>query len=119
MSAARENREFQWAISDAPEKNMQKSIAVGDLVNISGVGGVWTVIGARVRNLEPKYQVQLGKDESTVRWFQSDAVTLMQKAALPDEDLPFSPTICMHEFQADELCSTSECAEAGSSMDGQ
>jgi len=63
---------------------MQPSIAVGDLVNISGEGGVWTVVGARVRNLEPKFQVQLAMDESTIRWFQSDVVTLMQKAAKPD-----------------------------------
>ncbi|HVC46304.1 MAG TPA: hypothetical protein VND90_03570 [Terracidiphilus sp.] len=82
---------------------MQQSIAVGDLVNISGEGGVWTVVGTRVRNLEPKFQVQLGMDESTIRWFQSDAVSLMQKTAKPDNDLAFSPTICMHEFQAGEL----------------
>jgi hypothetical protein len=100
MFTARENREFQRAFSDAPEKNMQQSIAVGDLVNISGEGGVWTVVGARVRNLEPKFQVQLAMDESTIRWFQSDVVTLMQKAAKPDNDRAFSPTSGFHGFQA-------------------
>ena len=65
---------------------MQQRIAVGDLVNISGEGGVWTVVGTRVRNLEPKFQVQLGMDESTIRWFQSDVVTLMQKAPKSDND---------------------------------
>jgi hypothetical protein len=83
---------------------MQESIAVGDLVNISGEGGVWTVVGARVRNLEPKFQVQLAMDESTIRWFQSDVVTLMQKAAKPDNDLAFSPTSGFHGFQAGKHC---------------
>ena len=79
---------------------MQQSIAVGDLVNISGEGGVWTVVGARVRNLEPKFQVQLAMDESTIQWFQSDAVTLMQKCAKPDNDRAFSPTSGFHGSQA-------------------
>ena len=79
---------------------MQQSIAVGDLVNISGEGGVWTVVGDRVRNLEPKFQVQLGMDESTIRWCQSDVVTLMQKTAKPDSDRAFSPTSGFHGFQA-------------------
>ena len=65
---------------------MQQSIAVGDLVKIYGEGGVWTVVGARVRNLEPKFQVQRAMDESTIRWSQSDVVTLMQKSAKPDND---------------------------------
>jgi hypothetical protein len=69
---------------------MRESIAVGDLVKISCEGGLWTVVGTRVRNLEPKFQVQLGTDTSTLRWFQSDAVLLMQKAAKPGND-GFSP----------------------------
>ena len=79
---------------------MQQSIAVGDLVNISGEGGVWTVVGARVRNLEPKFQVQLAMDESTIRWFQSDVVTLMQKSAKPDNDRDSSPTSGFMGFEA-------------------
>lgn len=62
-------------------KYVRESIAVGDLVNVSCKRGVWTVVGARVRNLEPKFQVQLGDDPSTVHWVQSDVVTLMQKAS--------------------------------------
>ena len=61
---------------------MQERIAVGDLVKISCVGGISTVVGTRVRNLEPKFQVQLGDDASTVRWVQSDVVSLMYKGAL-------------------------------------
>ena len=78
---------------------MKESIAVGDLVKIFGEGGVWTVVGARVRNLEPKFQVQLAMDESTTRWFQSDVVTLMQKAAKPGNDRAFSPTSGFHGCQ--------------------
>jgi len=89
---ASESRKFQRAFSDVPEKSMKESIAVGDLVKIFGEGGVWTVDGARVRNLEPKYQVQRAMDESTIRWSQSDVVTLMQKAAKPENDRAFSPT---------------------------
>ena len=100
LFTASENRKFQRAFSDVPEKNMQQSIAVGDLVKIFGEGGVWTVVGARVRNLEPKFQVQLAMDESTIRWFQSDVVTLMQKAAKPENDRAFSPTSGFHGFQA-------------------
>jgi len=62
-------------------KDMRESIAVGDLVNVSCERGIWTVVGSRVRNLEPKFQVQLGEDPSTVHWVQSDVVTLMQKAS--------------------------------------
>lgn len=79
---------------------MQQSVAVGDLVNIYGEGGVWTVVGARVRNLEPKFQVQLAMDESTIRWFQSDVVTLMQKSAKPDNDRDSSPTSGFMGFEA-------------------
>src|ERR1017187_4332204 len=99
MFTARESREFQRAFSDAPEKNMQQSIAVGALVNISGEGGVWTVVGARVRHLEPKFQVQHAMDESTIRWCQSHVVALMQKAAKPDNDRAFSPTSVFHRIQ--------------------
>jgi len=77
---------------------MQQSIAVGDLVKVFGEGGVWTVVGARVRNLEPKFQVQRAMDESTLRWFQSDVVTLMQKASKLDNDRAFSPTNGFHGF---------------------
>ena len=56
-------------------------IEINDLVGIAGERGIWTVVGSRVRNLEPKFQVQLGDNASTVRWVQSDAVTLMQKAS--------------------------------------
>jgi hypothetical protein len=98
LFTASENRKFQRAFSDVPEKNMQQSIAVGDLVKISGEGGVWTVVGARVRNLEPKFQVQLAMDESTLRWSQSDVVTLMQKAAKPENDRAFSPANGFHGF---------------------
>ena len=62
-------------------KEMRESIVVGDLVNVSCERGIWTVVGSRVRNLEPKFQVQLGEDPSTVHWVQSDVVTLMQKAS--------------------------------------
>jgi hypothetical protein len=79
---------------------MQQSIAVGDLVNIYGEGGVWTVVGARVRNLEPKFQVQLAMDESTIRWFQSDVVTLMQKSAKPDNDRDSSQPSGFMGFEA-------------------
>ena len=65
---------------------MRERVAVGDLVKISGESGVWTVVAARVRNLEPKFQVQLGNDPSTVQWAQSDVVTLLQKALKPDND---------------------------------
>lgn len=83
---------------------MQERITVGDLVKVSGERGLWTVVSARIRNLEPKFQVQLGNDPSTVEWFQSDAVTLIQKAPklepMPDNDA-FSPTIVMHEFSSE------------------
>ena len=69
---------------------MRERVAVGDLVKISVEGGVWTVVGARVRNLEPKFQVQLGTDPSTLQWVQSDVVTLLQKALKPDYD----PVVC-------------------------
>jgi hypothetical protein len=61
------------------ETIMQETIEVGDLVKVSCEAGLWTVVAARVRNLEPKYRVQLGEDPETAQWFQSDAVTLMQK----------------------------------------
>jgi hypothetical protein len=99
MSTATENRKFQRAFSGAPEKDMQQIIAVGDLVKIYGEGGVWTVIGARVRNLEPKFQLQRAMDESTIRWFQSDVVTLMQKSAKPDLYRASTPTSGFHEFE--------------------
>ena len=83
---------------------MRQSIAVGDLVKICGEGGIWTVVGARVRNLEPKFQAQLAMDESTIRWFQSDVVTLMQKAAKPDEDRASSPTGGFLGFHASKHC---------------
>ena len=102
MFTTSESRTFQRAFSDVPGKSMKESIAVGDLVKIFGEGGVWTVVGARVRNLEPKFQVQLAMDESTIRWFQSDVVTLMQKAAKPEGDRAFSPTSGFHGFQADK-----------------
>ena len=79
---------------------MQERIVVGDLVKVSCEGGLWTVVGARVRNLEPKFQVQLGKDPSTVRWFQSDVVTLMQKGPKPENE-SFSSVCCVHEFSND------------------
>ena len=60
---------------------MRETIEVGDLVKVSCEAGLWTVVAARVRNLEPKFLVQLGEDPLTSRWFQSDAVTLMQKSS--------------------------------------
>lgn len=60
---------------------MRETIEVGDLVKVSCEGGLWTVVAARARNLEPKFMVQLGEDPTTGQWFQSDAVTLMQKTA--------------------------------------
>jgi len=77
------------------KKEMQQSIAVGDLVKICGEGGVWTVVQARVRNLEPKFQVRRAMDESTIQWFQSDVVTLMQKSEKPDNRAS-SPTSGFH-----------------------
>ncbi|MGB6975160.1 MAG: hypothetical protein WBD67_10795 [Terracidiphilus sp.] len=62
---------------------MKETIEVGDLVKVSCKDGLWTIVAARVRNLEPKYRVQLGEDAATAQWFQSDAVVLMQKNHKP------------------------------------
>lgn len=64
---------------------MQATIEVGDLVKVSCESGLWTVVAARVRNLEPKFRVQLGEDPATAQWFRSDAVTLMQKTRKHEE----------------------------------
>lgn len=69
---------------------MQENIEVGDLVKVSCKGGLWTVVAARVRNLEPKFRVQLGEDSATAQWFQSDTVTLMQKTRR-NQSIPGSP----------------------------
>lgn len=65
---------------------MRETIEVGDLVKVSCQTGLWTVVAARVRNLEPKFLVQLGEEPKTAQWFHSDAVRLMQKTAKPQND---------------------------------
>ncbi|HEU5352424.1 MAG TPA: hypothetical protein VFU55_12585 [Terracidiphilus sp.] len=58
---------------------MRETIETGDLVKVSCKAGLWTVVAARARNLEPKYFVQIGDDPTTAQWFNSDSVTLMLK----------------------------------------
>ena len=66
------------------EKQMRETIEAGDLVKVSCKAGLWTVVAVRVRNLEPKFMVQLGEDPTTSQWFQSDAVRLMLKSPKPE-----------------------------------
>jgi hypothetical protein len=77
------------------EKNMREIIEVGDLVKVSCKPGLWKVVAARAHNLEPKFMVQLGEDPTAAQWFQSDAVTLMQKApkTRTESRLPFTVDI--------------------------
>ncbi|HUX44863.1 MAG TPA: hypothetical protein VMV57_08945 [Terracidiphilus sp.] len=63
---------------------MRETIEIGDLIKVSGEVGLWTVVAARVRNLEPKFLVQLGEDPESAQWFHSDSVTLLQKASTPE-----------------------------------
>ena len=63
---------------------MRETIEAGDLVKVSCKTGLWTVVAIRVRNLEPKFMVQLGEDPTTIQWFQSDAVRLMLKSPKPE-----------------------------------
>ncbi len=69
---------------------MRETIEAGDLVKVSCKTGLWTVVAVRVRNLEPKFMVQLGEDPATSQWFHSDAVRLMQKTAKPQDDPGFT-----------------------------
>lgn len=68
---------------------MRETIEAGDLVKVSCKPGLWTVVAVRVRNLEPKFMVQLGEDPTTGQWFHSDTVRLMLKSP-KSEPVPMS-----------------------------
>ena len=68
----------------------EDAIEVFDHVSIEGETGDWTIVGTRTPD-EPRYQVQLGKDASTVKWVKSDSLTLVKKAEKPHSEPGFYP----------------------------
>jgi hypothetical protein len=67
-----------------------QTLEIYDLASVQGEEGNWTVVGTR--DLEPKFQIQLGLDGATIRFARSETLTLVQKAKKPNTEPGFYPS---------------------------